>query len=113
MRDRYALEMMKSDFAKKPLTEEQQEQLLNAMDSARIAVGDPVTGGVVKFSISDTNEVMNEKLSRQQMIDQHVLKQAAGFLSPIQLQILGSAQARMMTARKSGYAKAREMFGAS
>jgi hypothetical protein len=112
MADHYALEMMKSEFAQNPLTEKQQEQLLNAMESERNAVGESATVEVIKFSIADTSEVMAEKLSRQQRIDQQVLRQAAGFLSPAQLQILGSAQARMMTARKSGYAKARGMFGA-
>jgi hypothetical protein len=109
--DRGVLEMMKSNFAESPLTEEQQQHLLKAMESGRKAVGDSATGSVVGFSIADTSDVMNEKLSRQEIIDQHILQQAAGFLSPVQLQILGSAQARMMTARKNGYAKAREMFG--
>lgn len=104
--DRGFLEMMKGDFAKSPLTEEQQQQLLKAMESGRKAAGSGVA-----FSIADSNDVMNEKLGRQEIIDQHVLQQAAGFLSPAQLQVLGSAQARMMTGRKNGYAKAREMFG--
>ena len=110
--DRGALELMKNDFAQSPLTEEQQQQLLNTMESARKTVGNSAAGNVVGFSIADTNESMIEKLNRQQIIDQHILQQAIGFLSPVQLQILGSAQARMMNARKSGYAKAREIFGA-
>jgi hypothetical protein len=109
--DRGLLELMKSDFAESPLTEEQQQHLLKAMESGRKAVGNFTSDSVVGFSIADTSDVMNEKLSRQESIDRHVLQQAAGFLSPVQLQILGSAQARMMTARKNGYAKARELFG--
>ena len=109
--DRGQLELMKGDFAECPLTEEQQQHLLKAMESGRKAAGNFTSDGVVGFNIADTSDVMNEKLSRQEAIDQHLLQQAAGFLSPVQLQILGSAQARMMTARKDGYAKAREMFG--
>jgi hypothetical protein len=111
--DRGKFELMKSDFAESPLTEEQQQQLLNAMESGRKAFGTSTTGGTVEFSIADTStsEVMNEKLNRQESIDQHVLQLAAGFLSPVQLKILASAQAKLMTARKNGYAKAQEMFG--
>lgn len=104
--DRALLEMMKGDFAENPLTEEQQQHLLKSLESGR-----KTAGSGVAFSIADSNDVMKEKLSRQESIDRHVLQQAAGFLSPVQLQILGSAQARMMTARKKGYAKAREIFG--
>jgi hypothetical protein len=109
--DRGTLELMKRDFVESPLTEEQQEHLLKSMESGRKAFGQSTGGTVVEFSIADTSEMTKEKLSRQESIDQHVLQQAAGFLSPHQLKILGSAQARMMTARKNGYAKAREMFG--
>jgi hypothetical protein len=109
--DRGQLELMKGDFAESLLTEEQQQHLLKAMESARKAAGNFTSDSVAGFSIADSSDVMNEKLSRQEAIDQHVLQQAAGFLSPVQLQILGSAQARMMTSRKDGYAKAREMFG--
>ena len=107
--DRGILEQTKDDFAESPLTEEQQQCLLKAMEAGRKAFVGP--GGVVKFSVADTGNVMNEKLSRQESIDQHVLQLAAGFLSPVQLKILGSTQARMMTARRSGYAQAQAMFG--
>jgi hypothetical protein len=109
--DRGLLEQKKSDFAESPLAEDQQQLLLNAMESGRKAAGNFTGDSPVVFSVADTPEEMNEKLSRQEFIDQHVLQQAADFLSPLQLQILSSAQSRMMTARKNGYAKAREMFG--
>ncbi len=110
--DRGTLIRMRSDFAESPLTEEQQQHLLKAMESGRKTVGNFGGDGVISFSIADTSEVMNEKLSRQESIDQHVLQQAASFLSPIQLKILGSTQAQMLAARKNGYEKARAMFGA-
>ena len=109
--DRGTLALMKRDFAESPLTEEQQEHLLKAMESGRKAFGKSTAGSVVEFSIADTSDVTNEKLNRQESIDQHVLQLAAGFLSPQQLKILESAQARMMTARKNGFARARKVFG--
>jgi hypothetical protein len=54
---------------------------------------------------------MEQKLKRQESMDQQILQQAAGFLSPAQLQILSSAQAKFRAFRKNGYAKAQEMFG--
>jgi len=109
--DRGTFELMKSDFAESPLTEEQQQRLLKSMESGRKADGNSTSGSVVGCSIADTSDVMDEKLSRQESIDQHVLQEAAAFLSPFQLKMLGSAQVRMMTARKDGYAQARAMFG--
>lgn len=107
--DRGILEQTKDDFAESPLTEEQQQRLLKAMEAGRKAFAG--SGGVVRFSVADTSDVMNEKMSRQESIDQHVRQLAAGFLSPVQLKILGSTQARMMTARRNGHAQAQAMFG--
>ena len=107
--DRGALEMMKSDLAQNPLTPEQHQQLLDAMQSARITVGG--AAGNAEFSIADTSDVMDQKLVRQQAIDQIVLHQAADFLSSAQLEILRTWLARAIQFRKEGYAKAREMFG--
>jgi hypothetical protein len=82
-----------------------------AMEAGRKAVGNTAGSSDAGFSVADTIEVMNKKLSRQESIDQHILQQAAGFLSPTQLKILRSTQAKMMAGRKNGYAKARAMFG--
>jgi hypothetical protein len=105
--DRSILERTKADFAECPLTQEQQDSLLVAMQTGRIADG----GSDAGFSVADTIEVMDQKVSRQESIDQHILQQAAAFLSPTQLKILSSTQAKMMSDRKIGYAKARAMFG--
>jgi len=109
--DRGILERTKDDFAESPLTGDQQQSLLKAMEAGRIAVGNTAGTSDAGFSVADTSDVMNKKLSRQESIDQHILQQAANFLSPAQLTILSSTQARMMAARKNGYAKARATFG--
>lgn len=109
--DRSTLELTKNDFAEHPLTEEQEQCLLLVMASGRKALGGAAGGSDAGFSIADTSDVMEQKLKRQDSKDQQVLQQAAGFLSPAQLQILGSTQARLRAWRISGYAKAQEMFG--
>jgi hypothetical protein len=109
--DRGVLERTKDDFAEHPLTEEQQQLLLEAMEAGRRAAGNATGSGNAGFSVADTAEVMDQKLTRQESIDRHILQQAAGFLSPAQLKILSSTQAKLLAARKNGYEKARAMFG--
>jgi hypothetical protein len=53
---------------------------------------------------------MIQKVSRQESMDQHILQQAAGFLSYTQVKILSLAQARKLAGRKKGCAKAQAMF---
>jgi hypothetical protein len=108
--DRGTLEMIRSDFAAQPLTEEQRMGLLRAMSSARRECGgDP--GGKVGFSIADASDVTAQKLKRQASVDQQILQQAAAFLSPAQGQILDAALAKLRAWRQEGFAKAQEMSG--
>jgi hypothetical protein len=109
--DRGLVERMKSDFAECPLTEAQQELLIAAMATVRKSAGASTGGAPAQFSIADSRKLMTEKLSLQESMDQQVLQLAAGFLSPAQLKILASAQARMMTQRREGYRQARAMCG--
>jgi hypothetical protein len=109
--DHSTLELMKNDFAANPLSEEQQEFLLKAMESGRKTLGVAAGSSDAEFSVADPSDVMNQKLKRQESIDHQILQQAAGFLSPAQLQILSSTQAKWRTLRKEGYAKVQEMFG--
>jgi hypothetical protein len=109
--DRGALEMMKIDFAQNPLTGEQQQLLLQAMEAGRKTAGGAATGRDAEFSMADTIDVINQKLIRQEAINENVLHQAADFLSPAQWQILREWLARQIKFRKEGHAKAQEMFG--
>lgn len=111
--DRGALEMMKSDFERNPLTGEQQERLLKTMEAARKTVEGAATGKYAEFSIADTSDEINQKLIRQEAIDEDVLQQAADFLPSAQMQILRTWLARRNKFRKEGHAKAQEMFGDS
>jgi hypothetical protein len=111
--DRGALEMMKIDFEPDPLTEEQRQRLLKAMEAGRKTVGGTATGRDAEFSIADTSEVINQKLIRQEAIHEKVLQQAADFLSSAQLKILRTSLATQIKFRKEGHAKAQEMFRAN
>ncbi len=109
--DRGFLELMKNDFAEHPLTEEQQQNLLKTMASGRQALTGATGHTDAGPGIADSVEVMEQKLKRQESLDTRILQTAAGFLSPAQLQILGSAQTRFRTWRKNGHAKGQAMFG--
>jgi hypothetical protein len=108
--DRGTLETIQSDFGQQPLSKEQKLGLLRAMSAARKAGGEDA-GAHAGFSMADTSEVMDQKLKRQESVDQQVLQQAAAFLSTAQFQILNVALVRLQSWRKQGYAKAQEMFG--
>jgi len=109
--DRLALEMMKNDFEREPLTGEQQQRILKAMEAGRKMAAGAATGQDAEFSIADSSDVLKQKLIRQEAIDEHVLQQAADFLSSAQLQILRTALVRQIGFRKKGHAMAQEMFG--
>ncbi|HXR06309.1 MAG TPA: hypothetical protein VN765_03205 [Candidatus Acidoferrum sp.] len=109
--DRGALEMMKTDFTQNPLTGEQQQRLLKAMAAGRKTVWGSATGRDAEFSIADTSDVINQKLIRQEAVNENVLQQADDFLSSAQMQTLRTSLARQIKSRKEGHAKAREMFG--
>lgn len=108
--DRSRLEMMKHFFTRSPLTDDQQQLLLEAMEAGRKALDD---GGSTEFSMADNSGVMDQKLARQESINQFVLERAAAFLSPEQSEILASTQAKMLAQIREGYVKMREMFNAS
>ncbi len=107
--DRGLLEQMKDDFADNPLTDDQNQRLLQAMQAARQAVTNNMSA--IGFSITDTSAATDQKLQQQEAINQQVLQQAADFLSPAQLQTLGSSQSNIMNARRAGFAIAQKMFG--
>jgi len=108
--DRVLLERMNDDFADNPLTEDQQQRLLQAMQAARQAVANNTSA--IGFSVTDTSALMEQKLQQQEAINQEVLQQAAAFLTPAQLQTLGSSQSNIINLTTAGYAMARKMFGA-
>jgi RNA polymerase sigma factor (sigma-70 family) len=109
MADRMMLDMTKNNFADNPLSDQQQQQLLDAMKSARknIAATAPAPD---LSNQGDRIAAMSQALDQQQLVNQSVLQQAASFLSPDQLQTLSTSQSNWMSMQKVGIAMAQKMF---
>jgi RNA polymerase sigma factor (sigma-70 family) len=98
---------MKNDFADDPLSDPQQQQLLQAMKTARQSVNasNPLANG------SDKTATMDQVLQQQEQMNQNVLQQAAAFLSPEQLQTLGTSQSNVIAMQKSMAPMMQKMLG--
>jgi RNA polymerase sigma factor (sigma-70 family) len=107
---RMQLDQMKSDFADNPLSDDQEQQLVQAMKTAQSAVAG--ANNSVKINVTDPSASMEQNLQQQASINQQVLQQAADFLSPAQLQTLGTSQSNLISLERAGYAMAQQMFGA-
>jgi RNA polymerase sigma factor (sigma-70 family) len=92
---------MKNDFADNPLSDAQQQQLLQAMKGARqsVTASNPLANG------------MDQVTQQQEQINQNVLQQAAAFLSPGQLQTLGTSQSNIIAMQKSMAPMMQKMMG--
>jgi len=101
---------MKNDFADNPLSDTQQQQLLQAMKSARQSVTANSPLDLSQANSSDKEAMMGQVLQQQAQINQNVLQQAAAFLSPQQLQTLSTSQSNMISMQKAGMAMAQKMF---
>lgn len=107
MADQTLWTAMKNDFADNPLSEAQQQQLLQAMKGARQSVNarNPLANA------SDKTASLDQVLQQQEQMNQNVLQQAAAFLSPDQLQTLGTSQSNMIAMQKSMAPMMKKMFG--
>jgi RNA polymerase sigma factor (sigma-70 family) len=107
MADQTLWTAMKNDFADNPLSDAQQQQLLQAMKGARQSVNasNPLANA------SDKTAAMDQVLQQQEQMNQNVLQQAAAFLSPEQLQTLGTSQSNQIAMQKSIAPMMKKMFG--
>jgi RNA polymerase sigma factor (sigma-70 family) len=106
--DQTMLSLYKNNFADNPLSDTQQQQLLQAMKTARqnataSGTADPSQSG-------DMAAMMGQAMQKQDEINQSVLQQAAAFLSPDQLQTLATSQSNMLGMQKVGMSMAQKMF---
>ncbi|MGA2555687.1 MAG: sigma-70 family RNA polymerase sigma factor [Verrucomicrobiota bacterium] len=111
--DRQLLESMKTSFADNPLTDDQQQRLLQIMVNERknsIMPLDPNTGKPVVLEANPAAQ-MEQTLQTQDQINQRVYQQAANFLSPAQLQSLGTSQTNMLGLVKSMMPMMQKMMG--
>jgi RNA polymerase sigma factor (sigma-70 family) len=101
---------MKNDFADNPLSDTQQQQLLQAMKTARQTVTANSPLDLSQANPSDKLAMMGQLLQQQEQMNQNVLQQAATFLSPDQLQTLGTSQSNMIAMQKSMAPIMQKMF---
>jgi hypothetical protein len=106
---RMELDQMKSDFADNPLTDDQQQQLVQSMKTAQSAMAG--TNNIIKFDVTDPAAAMQQNLQQQEAVNQQVLEQAADFLSEAQLQTLATSQSNRIALERTGYEMAQRMFG--
>ena len=110
MADQGQFAAMKNDFADNPLSDTQQQQLLQAMKAARrsVTANNPLNPS--QANPSDKTAIMGQVLQQQDQINQNVLQQAAAFLSPEQLQTLSTSQSNMIALQKSMGPMMQKMF---
>jgi len=110
MADQTLLMTMKNDFVDNPLTDTQQQQLLEAMKAARqsVTASSPLDPG--RANGADKLAMMDQVLQQQDQMNQKVLQQAAAFLSPDQVQTLGTSQSNMIALQKSMAPMMEKMF---
>lgn len=107
--DRTMLNTYKNSFVDEPLTSTQEQQLLQIMTDARKATSANTPNNATLNSVGQA-AMMDQAMSQQSQINQNVLQQASSFLSPVQLQSLGTAQSNFLNMEKVGMTMAQKMF---
>jgi RNA polymerase sigma factor (sigma-70 family) len=105
MADQTTFTAIKNDFADNPLSDTQQQQLLQAIKTARQSVTANNPLDLSQANPSDKTammgQAMQQQMQQQEQINQNVLQQAAAFLSPDQLQTLSTSQSNMIAMQKA------------
>jgi RNA polymerase sigma factor (sigma-70 family) len=111
MANQTTLSLMMKDFTDNPLSDTQQQQLLQAIKTASQSVTTISPPDLSQTNPSDkVAAVMSQQMQQQDQINQNVLQQAAAFLSPDQLQSLANSQSNLMALQKVGMVMAQKMF---
>jgi hypothetical protein len=105
------LAALRNDFANEPLNDTQQQQLLQAMKSARQSVTANNPADLSQANPSDITANITKAADQQEQINQIVLQQASAFLSPSQLQTLSTSQSNMVSMQKSMAPMMQKMMG--
>jgi RNA polymerase sigma factor (sigma-70 family) len=115
--DRNTLQQLQTsgDYADNPLSDEQQQRLLQLMKTERETVHAPSpaesTSAYVSSQPQERVAMMDQVLQQQETINANVLQQAGTFLSPQQVQMLGTTQSNMVSMQKMGSAMAQKFMG--
>jgi hypothetical protein len=112
--DRMLLDtMIKPSFADNPLTDDQQQRLLQLMTSERKNTTvslDPNTGQPAVLP-ANSGGAMEQAVQTQEQINQGVYQQAAAFLSPAQLDALAASQSNLLNMTKASMTMMQKMMG--
>ncbi len=108
--DRTMLTLNQDNFADNPLSDTQQQQLLQAMKAARQSVTANNATDVSQTNPTDKMAATDQTLQRQEQINHNVFQQAAAFLSPDQLQSLATSQSNWIAMQKAMAPMVQKMF---
>jgi RNA polymerase sigma factor (sigma-70 family) len=110
--DQTMLSMEKDSFVDDPLTDQQQQRLLQAMMNARQSINSSAGNPPNHSTLNAVGQaaIMDQAIAREEQINQSVLQQAADFLSPAQLQSLANSQSNWLGMEKVGMVVAQKMF---
>lgn len=117
MADRNILTQMQTQegAADNPLSDDQQQRLLQVMKTQREASSTPdasaLTSAIAGSSPSDRFALMTQQIQQQENNFAQVLQQSTSFLSPAQVQMLGAAQSNMLNIQKMGMTMAQKFMG--
>jgi len=111
--DRMMFEQMKTSFTDNPLTEDQQQRLLQIMIVERKNSAPAAAPGGGKPAVSAANLAgqTEQALQTQEQVNRRVYQQAADFLSPGQLQSLGNSQSNLLRMTKMSMSMMQEFMG--
>jgi RNA polymerase sigma factor (sigma-70 family) len=96
LNDQSKLSSLNIDFGDNPLSDTQQQLLLQAMKTARQSLAANIVQDTSHANLSDFSRGLQE----QEQFNQNILQQASAFLSPDQLQTLGTSQSNMIAMQK-------------
>jgi hypothetical protein len=111
--DRMMFEQIKTSFADDPLTDDQQQSLLQIMINERKNAASAVDPNTAKPAVAPAGfaGATEQAVQTQEQINQRVYQQAAGFLSPNQLQSLGNSQSNFLNLTKMSMTMAQRFMG--
>ncbi len=101
---------IRNDFADNPLSDTQQQQLLQAIKTARQSVTANNPQDPSQVNPADKMAMMDQTMQQQEQINQNVLQQAAAFLSPDQLQTLSTSQSNLVAMQRAMVPLMKGMF---
>ncbi|MDB6029182.1 MAG: polymerase, sigma-24 subunit, subfamily [Verrucomicrobiales bacterium] len=109
--DRASLDEFKQQVKKKPLTAEQEKQLIEAMIEERAKTSSSTLTEMAKSKVDFAAE--KQILDLQELINQQVLARAAEFLGPEQLAALTKYQTKKLTSDKNDFKMFQRLFNGS